>query len=70
MAVYMCPECGHQYDETKGDKREGFPAGTRWSEIPADFACPGCAVRMRDDFVMHAASGSEANASALSHNGR
>ncbi|MGN6576252.1 MAG: rubredoxin, partial [Nocardioides sp.] len=31
MARYVCPSCDYVYDETAGDEREGFPAGTPWS---------------------------------------
>ena len=34
---YRCPGCGHIYDEQRGNAREGFPAGTRWDAIPADW---------------------------------
>ena len=30
--------------------REGFPAGTRWEQIPDDWCCPDCAVREKVDF--------------------
>jgi rubredoxin len=47
---YCCPNCGYEYDEAKGEPREGFPAGTAWKLIPDDWACPGCAVRDKVDF--------------------
>jgi rubredoxin len=47
---YRCPECAYLYDEALGDRHEGLKPGTRWSSLPEDFACPGCAVRTRDDF--------------------
>ena len=50
MASYRCPGCEYVYDETKGAEREGFPAGTRWDEIPEDWGCPDCAVREKPDF--------------------
>lgn len=50
MAGYRCPGCGYVYDETKGAEREGFPAGTRWDDIPEDWGCPDCAVREKPDF--------------------
>jgi len=50
MAAYRCPGCEYVYDEAKGDAREGFPAGTQWSQIPDDWGCPDCAVREKLDF--------------------
>lgn len=50
MAVYRCPECGYTYDESAGDAHEGYPAGTPFSELPDDFACPDCSVRFKEDF--------------------
>ncbi|HME04838.1 MAG TPA: rubredoxin [Solirubrobacteraceae bacterium] len=38
------------YDEDLGHPREGFPPGTRWSEVPDDWPCPGCGVRDKVDF--------------------
>lgn len=51
MARHTCPECGYVYDEEKGEPREGYPAGTRWAALPADFVCPDCAVRSKEDFI-------------------
>lgn len=39
------------YDEDQGDAHEGFAAGTRWSQVPDDWACADCAVRDKADFV-------------------
>jgi alkane 1-monooxygenase len=50
-ARYQCPGCGHLYDEQRGNPREGFAPGTRWSAIPVDWTCPDCAVREKPDFV-------------------
>lgn len=50
-AAYQCPVCDYVYDEANGDAREGFPAGTRWEEIPDDWCCPDCAVREKPDFT-------------------
>jgi rubredoxin len=51
MAQYECEGCGYVYNEALGEPKEGFPAGTQWSEIPMDWACPDCAVREKPDFV-------------------
>ena len=50
MTAYKCPVCDYVYDEAKGDAREGFPAGTRWEQIPDEWCCPDCAVREKPDF--------------------
>jgi rubredoxin len=50
MTAYRCPVCDYVYDEVKGAAREGFPAGTSWSEIPVDWCCPDCGVREKVDF--------------------
>ena len=53
---YQCTDCGFIYDEAKGCAREGFAPGTKWSQIPDDWACPDCAVREKVDFVPVSAS--------------
>jgi rubredoxin len=52
MTAYRCPGCDYVYDEAKGAVREGFPAGTRWDQIPGDWCCPDCAVLEKIDFEM------------------
>lgn len=52
MAEYQCPECGYRYDESAGDVHEGFRPGTPFEELPDDFACPDCAVRDKQDFIL------------------
>jgi rubredoxin len=52
MSVYRCPGCGYTYDEERGHPREGFPAGTLWSEVPEDWVCPDCGVREQIDFEL------------------
>jgi alkane 1-monooxygenase len=46
-----CPGCGYEYDEATGAPREGFPAGTPWTQIPDSWPCPDCGVREKGDFV-------------------
>lgn len=55
-AVMQCPGCGYAYDVTIGDPREGFQAGTPWSQVPAAWCCPDCGVRDKADFVPLAAT--------------
>lgn len=50
MSTFRCPGCEYVYDEAKGEPREGFPAGTRWEDVPAEWSCPDCAVRDKVDF--------------------
>lgn len=50
MSTYGCPECGYLYDENEGDAWEGYPPGTPFLSLPADFACPDCAITSKDDF--------------------
>lgn len=53
---YQCPGCGFVYDEATGCPHEGFPPGTPWSAVTADWACPDCAVREKVDFEPVAAN--------------
>lgn len=50
MSRYRCPECGYCYDEARGEPHQGYPAGTPWDALPDDFACPDCAIRLKDEF--------------------
>ena len=50
VSAYRCPICDYVYDEAKGAPREGFPAGTAWSDVPDDWCCPDCGVREKVDF--------------------
>lgn len=56
MARYRCPGCGYEYDEQRGDVHEGFAPGTRWAQVPDDWACADCAVRDKADFILVDAS--------------
>ncbi len=51
MAQFRCEVCEYVYDEDRGEPREGFPAGTPWSEVPDDWCCPDCGVREKVDFL-------------------
>lgn len=51
MYVWQCQTCGFIYDESVGLPEEGFPPGTKWEDIPDDWACPECGVA-KADFVM------------------
>ncbi len=52
MSVYLCSDCGYEYDEATGDAHEGYAPGTAFADLPDDFVCPDCAVRAKDDFVL------------------
>ncbi|QIP14286.1 rubredoxin [Spirosoma aureum] len=40
--VYQCPHCFTVYDEQYGDTLNAIPAGTPFSALPSDYACPTC----------------------------
>ncbi|MEA3393864.1 MAG: FAD-dependent oxidoreductase [Pseudomonadota bacterium] len=45
---YICNACGYIYNEADGDPDSGLPAGTRFADIPDDWACPLCGVTKAD----------------------
>lgn len=45
---YICNACGYIYNEADGDPDSGLPAGTRFNDIPDDWACPLCGVTKAD----------------------
>ncbi|ABM17709.1 MULTISPECIES: rubredoxin [Gammaproteobacteria] len=49
---WVCITCGHIYDEALGDEAEGFPAGTRFEDIPDDWCCPDCGAT-KEDYVLY-----------------
>ena len=49
---FICRACGLIYDEAKGDADSGLAAGTRFEDIPDDWACPLCGVT-KADFEPH-----------------
>ena len=51
---FICRACGLIYDEAKGDPDSGLAAGTRFDDIPDDWACPLCGVT-KADFEPHEA---------------
>ncbi len=48
MKTFICIVCGFIYDEQAGLPHEGIAAGTRWADIPEDWACPDCGVAKAD----------------------
>lgn len=51
MRKFQCNVCGFVYDESVGDLAHGIKPGTRWEDIPEDWACPECGV-VKADFEM------------------
>lgn len=45
---YICDACGYLYNEADGDPDGGLPPGTRYADIPDDWACPLCGVTKAD----------------------
>ena len=41
---YVCEACGWVYDEELGDPENGIAPGTKFEDLPEDFACPLCGV--------------------------
>jgi alkane 1-monooxygenase len=58
--AWRCPGCAYTYDVVAGEEREGFAAGTAWSEIPDTWCCPDCGGREKVDFVPADSSGGAA----------
>ncbi len=46
--TFICRACGLIYDEAKGDADSGLAPGTRFDDIPDDWACPLCGVTKAD----------------------
>lgn len=51
MKKWKCIVCGFIYDEALGLPAEGIAPGTRWQDVPADWACPDCGT-FKSDFEM------------------
>lgn len=45
---FICRACGLIYDEARGDEDSGLAPGTRFEDIPSDWACPLCGVTKAD----------------------
>jgi rubredoxin---NAD+ reductase len=56
---FICKACGLIYDEAKGDPDSGLAAGTRFADIPDDWACPLCGVT-KSDFEPYIPASAEA----------
>ena len=51
MKSYMCVICGWIYNEIDGVPEEGITPGTKWEDVPVNWACPDCGAR-KEDFEM------------------
>ncbi len=60
---FICRACGLIYDEAKGDADSGLAPGTRFDDIPDDWACPLCGVT-KADFEPYEASAIERRTTA------
>ena len=49
--TWICILCGFVYDEFQGLPDEGIAPGTRWADVPEEWACPDCGAR-KDAFQM------------------
>ena len=47
-AVFMCRQCGHTYDESRGEPETGIPAGTDFDDLPDRWHCPECGAEKTD----------------------
>jgi rubredoxin---NAD+ reductase len=56
---YICHACGLIYNEADGDPDSGLAAGTRFADIPEDWACPLCGVT-KSDFEIYEPPGLDA----------
>jgi rubredoxin len=51
MAKYRCNVCGYIYDEEMGESSTKTPPGTKFSNLPNDWACPMCGAP-KEEFVL------------------
>jgi rubredoxin len=42
MAKYQCTVCDYIFDEAKGDPEHKIKPGTRFADLPENWACPVC----------------------------
>ena len=51
MKKYLCLICGLIYDESLGWPDDGIKPGTKWEDVPENWACHDCGAT-KDDFDM------------------
>lgn len=44
MEKMVCSVCGYVYDPAVGDPDNGIAPGTKFEDLPEDYACPICGV--------------------------
>jgi len=44
MKNYICNICGYEYDQKVGDPSNDIFPGTKFEDLPEDWACPVCGV--------------------------
>ncbi len=49
--TWMCLICGFIYDEALGHPDDSIAPGTRWEDVPMNWACPECGAR-KEEFEM------------------
>ena len=47
MDKWECP-CGYIYDQKEGDYENDVDQGTKWEDVPSDWACPKCGAEKED----------------------
>lgn len=45
---YICTVCGYIYDPEIGDPDNGIAPGTKFIDLPDDWACPLCGATKED----------------------
>lgn len=64
---FICRACGLIYDEALGDPDSGLAPGTRFEDIPEDWACPLCSVTKADfEPIVTAGAGADAQKTSAS----
>jgi rubredoxin len=48
MDRYVCTVCGYVYDPAEGDPDNGIEPGTKFEDLPDDWACPVCGAAKED----------------------
>ena len=48
MKRYLCLICGLIYDEADGWPDDGIEPGTKWENVPENWACPDCGAGKKD----------------------
>src|SRR5450830_1497573 len=62
--LFICKACGLIYNEAVGDADSGLAAGTRFADIPDDWACPLCNVT-KTDFELYTPPSADAQCAKL-----